>query len=447
MALRKKKGFAIESKTLRCKLQRAGIDLSETKAAFNQAVEFYFLVVNTHPEGIDCETPWRFYEKLTLNETSEYHFPFDCPSDIRRAAIRKAIGAYSSWRCNYARWKKRPKKHRHHRPPVQPRTFNFNPIFNSDVCKEDDQKTIILKIRRNNSWVWVKFSYQGYELPESEGWVKASPTVVVKDNGAWLNFTVERYVPATGGIAKVIQKKQLRICSVDIDLDQNIAIGSVLEFNDSGAVKEVARFFVKGYPAHTRRRKRRLGHIAVAMKKTGIICEGFSSRMWKKIHQCEVNEGYRVASEITKNVNHHGCKVIVFEHLGNLRPSKQKYSARSNHKRAYWLKSKIYLNTRRIAYQKHAIVTARVNPKDTSRLCAYDNTPVWRGSEFPQTLLDWAKPYECGGRLYATLTGHRGHSGLNAARNIGLKFLRRRFKSPTLVKEGFGKVERKVSPS
>ena len=183
------------------------------------------------------------------------------------------------------------------------------------------------------------------------------------------------------------------------------------------------------------------------MNKTGIICKGFSASAWEKIHRCEVNEGYRVASEIVKTAVEHGCKIIVFEHLSNLRPSRQKYSARSNQKRAYWLKSKIYLNTRRIAYQKHSILTARINPKDTSRLCAYDNTPVWRGSEFPQTLLDWAKPYECGGRLYATVTGHRGHSGLNAARNIGLKFLRRRFESPTLVKEGFGKVETKISPS
>ena len=71
------------------------------------------------------------------------------------------------------------------------------------------------------------------------------------------------------------------------------------------------------------------------MKKTGIICEGFSFQMWKKIHQCEVNEGYRVASEIIKNAVQHDCKVIVFEHLGNLRPNMQKYSRRSNQKRAY----------------------------------------------------------------------------------------------------------------
>ena len=405
------------------------------------------MVVNTHPEGMNSETPWRFFELLTLNESSEYPFPFDCPSDFRRAAIRKAIGAYSSWRSNYQRWQKRSKRHKHHRPPVQPRAFNFNPTFNSDIYKEDDDQTILLKIRRNNTWAWVKFAYQGYELPPAEEWIKASPTVVIKDNGAWLNFTVERYVPATGGINKVIQSDQLRICSVDIDLDQNIAVASILESNDSGAVKEIARAFVKGYPAHTRRRKRRLGKIAVAMNKTGIICKGFSRGAWEKIHRCEVNEGYRFASEIVKAAVKYDCKIIVFEHLGNLRPSRQKYSARSNQKRTYWLKSKIYLNTRRIAYQKHSILAARVNPKDTSRLCAYDNTPVWRGSEFPQTLLDWAKPYECGGRLYATVTGHRGHSGLNAARNIGLKFLRRRIESPTLVKQGFGRVETKISPS
>ena len=447
MALKKKKGFAIETKTLRCKLIRAGIDLEETKAAFNQVVGFYFMVVGTHPEGLEDKTPWHFYEKLTLNDSSEYPFPFDCPRDFRRAAIRKAIGAYSSWRSNYQRWQKRPKRHASHRPPIQPRAFNFNPTFSSCLYKNDDGQTILLKIRRNSSWAWVKFTYQGYELPKEEEWIKASPTIVIKGKGAWLNFTVQRYVPATGGISTVIQSSLLRICAVDIDLDQNIAVASILESNDSGAVKEIARLFVRGYPAHTRRRKRRLGKIAIARSKTGVICKGFSSRMWGKIHRCEVSEGYRVASEIVKVAVTHGCKIIVFEHLGNLRPSKYKYSARSNQKRTYWLKSKIYLNTRRIAYQKHSILTSRVNPKDTSRLCAYDNTLVWRGNEFPQTPLDWVKPYECGGRLYATVTGYRGHSGLNAARNIGLKFLRRRFESPTLVREGFDRVEIKVSPS
>ena len=144
----------------------------------------------------------------------------------------------------------------------------------------------------------------------------------------------------------------------------------------------------------------------------------------------ERNEGFRVANDIIEFADRHNCKVIVFEHLGNLKPKRGKYSRRSNQKRAYWLKDKIVHNTRRIAYQRYAILTARVNPKDTSRLCAVDGTQVWRGNHYLPTLLDFCDGYRHGGKCYVTVTGYRGNSALNAARNIGLKFLARRFGQP-----------------
>ncbi|MDF5728839.1 MAG: hypothetical protein PUP92_12640 [Rhizonema sp. PD38] len=142
----------------------------------------------------------------------------DAPSVFRRAAIKKAIGAYRSWRTHYQKWEVRESpRHRKHRPPVQPRSFNFNPVFYSGMWKEDTCDSIMLKICRNNAWVWVKFQYQGYD--SGAGWVKASPTVTITGNKAYLDFTVEKYVQATGGIKTVIQSADLRICSVDLDFD------------------------------------------------------------------------------------------------------------------------------------------------------------------------------------------------------------------------------------
>lgn len=464
MALKKRKGFSIETKTLRFKLLRNGIDLQETKDAFNELVEFFFIIINTHPEGLDVkdDEPWHFYESLTIGSPTQYVSPLpDAPADFRRAAIRLAMGAYSSWRSNFERWKERPKRHRHHRPPVQPRCFNFNPTFNSSIHKDDDGKSIMLKIRRNNNWVWVKFEYLGYDLPKEENWVKASPTVVLKDNGAWLNFAVQRYVTATGGIKKVIESSNLRICSIDIDLDQNIAICSILESDDNGEVREIARYFVPGYSVHVSRRKLRLGLIAVAMNKTGIIHKGFAAKTWEKIHNGEINEGDRVSAEIVNFAQRHEAKIIVFEHLQNLKPDAKKYSARSNLKRAYWLKSKIFNNVRRIAYQRHSILTARVNPKDTSRYCAFDGEPVCRPPKnlYSDSMIRLLKAlgvwgnfkeplfYQTGARLYQTDTNYKGHSGLNAARRVGLKFLQRKFQSPTLVKVGSGKLQANSSTS
>lgn len=457
MALERKKGYSIESKTARFTLLRDGIDLLSTKTAFNDLVSFYFAVATTHPpDNVRVSDYYKVYEGLTVSQNATYPLPFDAPSVFRRAAIKKAIGAYNSWKSHYDKWLARPPRHNYHRPPVQPRSFNFNPVFYAGMWKEDDGTSILLKIRRDNAWTWVKFAYQSYDF--GADWVKASPTVTLKGDKAYLDFTVEKYIPATGGLKTVIQTPELRICSVDLDLDGSIATCSILESDDNGVVEEISRMTVNGHAAHVSRRKRDLGKIARRMRQTGIAHRGFASTRFVKISRRERDEGFRIASVIIEFAHRHDCKVIVFEHLGNLKPKRGKYSRRSNQKRAYWLKGKIVDNVRRIAYQRYAILTARVNPKDTSRLCAVDGTPVFRGEHYLPTLLEYCQPYRYGGKCFATVTGYRGNSGLNAARNIGLKFLARRFEQPTLalqrkvllekaksVKTGFGQVASKVS--
>ena len=52
MALKRKKGYSIESKTARFTLLRDGFDLDETKTAFNDLVSFYFAAIATHRESV-----------------------------------------------------------------------------------------------------------------------------------------------------------------------------------------------------------------------------------------------------------------------------------------------------------------------------------------------------------------------------------------------------------
>ncbi len=438
MALRPKKGYSIESKTARFTLLRNGIDLDETKTAFNDLVSFYFAVVATHPEGTaKADDHYRVYEGLTVGEDAQYPLPFDAPSTFRRAAIKKAIGAYKSWQTHYQKWESRPPRQKRHRPPVQPRSFNFNPVFYAGMWKDDTGFSIMLKIRRDNAWIWVKLQYQGYDFGAC--WEKASPTITLKGGKAYLDFTVEKYVRATGGLKTVIQSPNLRICSIDLDLDGNIATCSILESDDNGAVKEISRMTIIGHTAHVCRRKRDLGRIARKMNQTRIVRKGFARTRFAKISCRERNEGFRIANDLVEFTHRHGCQVIVFEHLGNLRPKRGKYSHRSNQKRSYWLKGKIVDNVRRIAYQRYSILTDRVNPKNRSRLCAVNGVEVWRGNHYLPTLLEFCQPYQYGGKCFCTVQGQRGSSALNAARNIGLKFLARRFGQLTL------EVQRNVS--
>ena len=265
-------------------------------------------------------------------------------------------------------------------------------------------------------------------------WVKGCPCIVVKREGScWINWILERYHDATGGL-KALQNE--RVCSVDIDLDGDVICSLlILEPDVNGEVQEVSRTFIKGHASHVGRRKRALGKIAKKMNQTGTIRKGFASTTWDLISRRERSEGYRISSEIVKFAHQHHCKVIVFEHLGNLRPQKGKYSASSNQKRAYWLKSKIVDFTSHIARTKFNILTSRVSPKNTSKFSAIDNAELIRTSDHQEADLlannekVWLTRYNnekyTPGLHAIARNGYWIHSGLNAARNIGMRFYQR----------------------
>lgn len=433
--LKRKKGFNIVTKSLRCKLLRDGFDLSETKTAFNEVVNFFFELIDMHRgHGLDIPLKdnggWRYYELLVIGDNPEYEFIYPgFPSPLKRAAIRKAIGAYIGWRTLYQKWQQRPKRQKHHRPPMKPRKFNFSPGFDVGMRKDDDGYSIVLKLLHKGQWKWIKFYYQS--PPSKNEWQKGSPSVICKGKTAYLTFALEKYVPATGGTKKVMAADSYRVCSVDIDLDRHIAIASVLETDARGNVWEVARRFIN-QKNHVKRRKRDLGLIAISMSKTGIIHEGFNALLWQKLHNREIEFSRAVARELVEFAKFNQCSVIVFEHLVNLKPCRGKYSRRSNQKRAYWLKSRVFNQTKDIAYRDYGILTTRVNPKNTSRLDPWENS-LWRGDKFPSSLLDYVE-YQPGAFFVANTSGYKAHSGLNAARNIGLKAIGRHRTNPYFLR-------------
>lgn len=419
---------------MQCKLIRNGIDLTETKLAYNEVVTFYFALINTYPEHVlsdDSEySGWRAYELLS-NAGSEFPLTYDIPSQLKRSAIRRAIGAWESWNTSYQKWKDRLNKKKHHKPPVQPRKFNFSPNYDAGVWKDDFDGNILLKIKVLGQWKWIKFDYQRPEFIHDQsglnGWHKASPSIVIKANKAYLTFSLQKYIPATGGIKNQLTFDSVRVLGVDMDLDRNIAILSVLEIDANGVVAEVARHFIK-QSNHTKRRKRRLGQIATRMQKTGIINKGFCNRRWEQIRNSEREMGRKVARQITNFARDWKCSVIAFEHLSNLKPCRGKYSRRSNQKRAYWLKSKVFQETSRVAYQDYGILTKRVNPRNTSRLDPWNNElyriNLYSGEVAIRMIHDGGlePKYEPGADFVVNPKNcYSAHSGLNAARNIGLK--------------------------
>ncbi len=435
MALKRIKGYSIATRTIENRLYpqaKCFTGFDETKTYYNQVVEFFFALINTDSSGLSIPLndggDYMYYEVLVLGKPSqniEAKFPLPddfsgCPQKLRRSAIRAAMGAYKSWKTRYDKWKNRSKRHRHHKPPVHPRSFNFSPTYVKGMWKEDSGSDIMLKVLVSGQWKWLKFSYKGRVLGDE--WVKGSPSIVLKNGGANLNFPMQRYVPATGGVDNITSKDSYRILGVDIDLDVHAAIVSILEVEGT-TVREIARHFIKT-PQGVTLRKRSLGRIARKMAKTGVIHKGFCFKEWEKIRNRESSMGYEVASQICRLAVGYGCEIISFEHLANLKPCRVSYSRRSNQKRAYWLKSKIFNNVRQKAYMDYGILTTRVNPRNTSKLDPWGN-PVNRQNTIPDKIVSGSQTYEPGATWIKTSEGYTCHSGVNAGRNIGMKALLR----------------------
>lgn len=430
MPLKAKKGYGIARKSISNRLWtmvKSFSSFDETRVYFNEVIHYFFMLINTDLSGLDVPISknggWRYYEQLVKGDKTQFELPDKfkgCPAVLMRAAIRKAIGAYKSWKSNYHRWLNRPLRYQHHRPPLHPRSFNFCLQYDQGMWKQDSGSDVVLKVLIKGEWKWIKFRYNGTELPEQ--WVKGAPSIVCKRGMMFITFPYQRYVPATGGLKAICQQEKIRLAAFDIDLDKHAAIVSILELEDN-SVWEVARHFIKN-PSEINLRKRDLGRIAKPMGKTGIVHQGFCFSDWEKIRLRERDMGYKVARKIINLAQGYRCQFIANEHLGYFLPCKGKYSRRSNQKRSYWLKSKIFNNVRNNAYADYGILTTRVNPRNTSRLDPWGN-PVNRTNHIRDVVVEAEVDYQPGATWVKTACGYTAHSGVNAARNIGIRAIER----------------------
>ena len=409
------------------------------------------------------------------------------PQDMRRSCIKRAFGMVKSWHSSYKRWQLRKEKHEAiqakklnsadskgnvyipkkftDRPPVPVEEFgHLNPTFYSGMYKEFNGNSIILKLWTGKAWVFMKQPIQlfGRALPEGYEW--GSPTLVLKDK-LHLHVPVIKQVKSNGKfVEQALNPDGLTVCSVDLNLDGDIAVATILNSDVTGSVTETATLFIKGNDAIQHRRKRELGKIAVASSKTnkGFVVDkkGDNVNRFRKIKHRDDYESHRISRRLADFAHKYGATVIVFECLTNLRPDRTKYSRRSNQKRAYWLKSKIINRTKYKAFQSYGIITSLVSPKNTSKHCALckgnfeddeDDSLVSRiEAQFSTNVAKLFQKvmnkslekvdYTTGAPNYicAETISHRGNADLNAARNIGFIFFTRYYQKPRLKVEKQG---------
>src|SRR5205807_6966396 len=188
----------------------------------------------------------------------------------------------------------------------------------------------------------------------------------------------------------------------------------------------LATTFISGGRRVNGLRKQQLGRIARNRRKTGMIarCEQDNADLWRKIRNTDEQVAHVVSARIVQFAKLHEASIVVFEHLGNLKPAKGKYSHRGNSKRAFWMKGRIFKYAKYKAYNA-GILTSQVNPRNTSRECARCHSLVARYEEGKP-----AEGYTYGAPLVAChQCGMRGNSDRNASLVIGQRLIARYQKS------------------
>jgi IS605 OrfB family transposase len=150
--------------------------------------------------------------------------------------------------------------------------------------------------------------------------------------------------------------------------------------------------------------------------------------LWAKIRVLDEDRAYQVSHRIVEFAKEHQASILVFEHLGHFSPHKGKYSRRSNEKRSYWLRGKIYNYSKYKAWNS-GILTCRVSRRNTSRECARCGALVAR--------YDAASPaqYTPGAPLvYCPHCHMRGNAERNASIVIGKRLFDRYYQTTSQEK-------------
>ena len=452
--------MATATKTIRQKLEyRDGIShyFETTQVLFNRVAAFYFGVIEAHP-GILSLPPTQALTKLEqlTHVTATNVNPVmpllevatNVPALFRRAAIHAALGQAHAFFTSLAKWRKQkeeweaklqrkqnrsPKDQAQRspkfklRPPVPPRHWNRSVTFYAGQYKELNEDFILLKLYNGQDWGWFKFGHSGRPLPQGEEWKMGSPQVVRKGKGKGKRDyrlhlpLIKSFSSPAKAEKQVLANPELKICAVDLNLEENLAVATILNSEGTPLVTR----FIKGGREVNGFRKRLLGWIAINRSKTGLLKEGESDniRLWQQIKDLDENTAHRVSRRIVEFANQNGATVIVFEHLSNLKPQKGKYSKRSNLKRAYWLKGKIFNYTKYKAWEL-ALLCCRVSPYNTSRECAKCHAiPLVR---YASVEGQPREGYKVGAPLvYCPVCGMRGNADRNASIVIGQRFLAR----------------------
>lgn len=401
------------TKTIKLKITSHTEIFQETLDIYRQALAFIVNVVNQEWDNISViekqTSKVNFIEQF-IHGTRHNPFPaynfdelfYKFPSYLRRSAIAKAIGIVDSYQSNYQNWldrkirfQQKGKKFNNKSPTLQLNHYSFPVFYKTNMFKYLSDNQAMIKIYYQNKWQWIIIDYKADNLKnrDLDKYKEHNPSLVKSGKKYYLHvpYTKQQKLNTTKLDEKII-------VSVDLGLT-NSAVCSAMRID--GTV--IGRCFIN-QPVEKDRLYTKLNQLAKANSLSGA---GRKPNYWRRINGLSKQIVQDTVNQIIKFAEIYNAAVIVFEHLGKLKISKDtSYPKRLKLKLQFWCKQKIQKKAKEKAHSK-GIRFSRVTPKNTSKL-AYDGT-----GEVTRSIR---------GDLCTFTTGKQYHSDLSASYNIGSRY-------------------------
>jgi len=409
-------------KTAKLKILSRTKSLEPTLEIYRKALAFYIDVVQKEWGNIETfnnNKKMAVLEKLThktkQHPKAKYAFDknfYKFPCYIRRACTMEAIGYISAYYSSLENWKKekvetlaKGKKFHKKIPSLQLKHNAFPVFYKNNMFKREENK-VKIKIFSKNDWIWTEVLLKDKELlaskkPRFSGYTELNPSLVKKGKKFYLYFPYKKEV-------KLAKKKEI-VIGVDLGLT-NTAVASVL--TSAGTV--LGRLFI-----NQPKEKDRFHHVFNELSKAKSI-SGYikAPNYWRKLNALQKEITQSTANQLVAFAQKYGATVIVFEHLGKLKPPKGFYGAKKlRFKLQFWAKQTVFQKTLEKAHT-NGLRVARVLAAGTSKYAFDGSGEVVRNAKR---------------NLASFKTGKIYSSDLSASYNIGARYFIKVLQKTTLA--------------
>ena len=250
----------------------------------------------------NCPTPKYDFDK---------HF-YKMPSYLRRAAISEAIGKVSSYKSNYANWKKNPTSKE---PGIPKAGYIYPSMYKDNMYEQTDTYTAKVKVFVHNTWDWISIDLRksdiNYINRHCKTRKKCAPTLQKRGKEWFLDFPFEEDIKLDN---KVVFEQTI----VAVDLGINCA-ATVSVMKSDGTI--LGRHF-----CHLNKELDHLNHSVNRIKKAQQNGNRKTPRLWAKAKGINHDISCKTANFIMDVAVLYNADVIVFEHLdkkGKVKGSKK----------------------------------------------------------------------------------------------------------------------------